>query len=215
MKHRPFDGYSPKPYPQGSITQFMGQNVPLYSNICSAGICLTGGHNGIDMVAPHGTPIFSVDEGEVVDVKDSSTGYGKHVRIFCKENDIYAEWTYGHLSRIDVVVGQEVKAGEQIGLMGNTGFVVSGATPFWKYNPYAGTHLHLGKRLFQPWNGTGTYNLIYNNGKFKGSILGYPGQFMGSVPYNIYVGVTDNKEFNSIILTFLSILNQMTSLLKK
>lgn len=214
MKHKPFNGYVPKAYPEGSITQFFGENIELYSkNVCSAGICLWGGHNGIDMVAPWGTPILSVDDGEVVEVKESPQGYGKHVRILCKENDIYAEWTYGHLSRIDVTLGQVVKAGEQIGLMGNTGFVVSGATPYWKYNPYAGTHLHLGKRLFKPWDGTGTYNLSYNSGKFKGTILGYPGQFMGSVPYDIFPGSKEDTQRNSIIMTFLSILNQIKRIL--
>jgi murein DD-endopeptidase MepM/ murein hydrolase activator NlpD len=47
------------------------------------------------------------------------------------------------LTRIDVFLGQQVEAGAQIGLMGNTGFIVSGLTPYWRYNPYAGTHLHL------------------------------------------------------------------------
>lgn len=215
MKYAPIKNYSPKKYPAGSVTQYFGENKALYEKVCTNGICLSGGHNGCDIVDAWGTPIFSVDEGEVVEVKESSGGYGKHIRILCKENDVYAEWTYGHLSRIDVKVGQKVKGGEQIGLMGNTGFVVSGATPFWKHNPYAGTHLHLGKRLFKEWNGAGTYNISYNNGKFKGSIIDYPGAFMGSVPFDLNVGNADSVEYNKIALTFTSLVNKLALLLGK
>lgn len=131
-------------YPQGDVTQWYGENVALYSKICPApNMCMTGGHNGIDIVRPWGTPLLAVDDGIVVDVKESTTGYGKHVRFISPDG---FEFTYGHLSEIKVVLGQHLKKGDVVGLMGNTGFVVSGSTPFWKSNPYAGTHLHLGVR---------------------------------------------------------------------
>jgi len=50
------------------------------------------------------------------------------------------EWVYGHLSEILCKVGDVIKAGDVIGKMGNSGFVVSSQNSggFWKYNPYAG-----------------------------------------------------------------------------
>lgn len=175
--HEPVKGFVPKLYPQGDVTQWFGENKELYSaRVCSGGVCLQG-HNGIDIVRPHGTPILSVCDGKVVEVRDKVDGYGMHVRIL---GEGY-EWVYGHLSKIECVPGQEVKRGEQIGLMGNTGFVVSGATPFWQFNPFAGTHLHLGRRPFKVWDGTGTHNMSYPTGD-KGNIVGYPGDFLGSVP---------------------------------
>jgi len=142
--HEPVKDFKPSSYPLGDVTQWYGENVALYSTICPApGMCMVGGHNGIDIVRPWGTPILAVTDGLVVDLKESATGYGKHIRAISPDG---FEFTYGHLSRIDVKLGDKVKAGRQIGLMGNTGFVVSGATPFWKANPYAGTHLHLGVR---------------------------------------------------------------------
>lgn len=139
MKHLPFKGCIPLDYPNGSVTQWFGENVLLYKpyNL--------DGHNGIDLVSQWGTPLLAVDDGKIVDRKDDEGGYGKHIRLLSTSN---VEWTYGHLSSIIASIGQEVKAGDVIGLMGNTGHVVSGATPFWEYNPYAGTHLHLTKRQF-------------------------------------------------------------------
>lgn len=167
----PIANFAPSEYPYGDITQFFGENPALYNNCCAM-----SGHNGLDIVRSHGTPIFCVETGKVVEVKDNPGGYGRHIRILSNNN----EWVYGHLSRIDVVLGQRIEEGFQIGLMGNTGFVVSGATPYWKYNPYAGTHLHLGRKrtkLFVPgfdqrWDlsyPTGDRAIIlddYNNGFF-------------------------------------------------
>jgi len=160
--HKPHPNCSFKSYPTGSITQFFGENVPLYSKICPLpGSCMVGGHNGVDSVAPWGTPIFTVCDGIVADVKYDSGGYGKHVRILSDTD----EWTYGHLSEINVVLGQQVVAGQVIGKMGNTGFVVSGATPYWEFNPYAGTHLHFGRRPIQKVSGIEQSDIQYANGQ--------------------------------------------------
>lgn len=157
--------YKQDTYPKGDITQWFGENKELYMRAIG-----TIGHNGIDIVAPWGTPLYAVEDGLVVDVKDTPDGYGKHIRFL---SDKY-EWTYGHLSKIFVNTGQEIKAGDLIGNMGNTGFVVSGATPYWKYNPFAGTHLHLGVREYKKSRRGWQYNsqsprikiLNYNNGYF-------------------------------------------------
>ncbi|MDT2912122.1 phage tail spike protein [Lactococcus lactis] len=78
-------------------------------------------HNGIDLVNGNpNTPILASADGTVVSASDP--GYF----------DWYGNWTvikhadgmytgYAHQSRVDVAVGQNVKQGQQIGLMGTTG----------------------------------------------------------------------------------------------
>ena len=168
--HEPILNFKPKAYPLGDITQFFGENPALYAQCCGM-----SGHNGLDIVRSHGTPIMCVETGKVVEVKDDSGGYGKHVKILSENN----EWVYGHLSRIDVVLGQTVASGGQIGLLGNTGFVVSGATPYWKFNPYAGSHLHLGRRPCKKWE-SGSWNLSYSTGDRAILLSDYENGFKGS-----------------------------------
>jgi murein DD-endopeptidase MepM/ murein hydrolase activator NlpD len=91
--------------------------------------------------------MYAVEDGVVCDLKDDVGGYGKHIRILSEHSKgKYREWTYGHMHLIAVKLGQKIKAGQFVGLMGNTGFVVSGNTPYWGHNPYAGTHVHLNVR---------------------------------------------------------------------
>lgn len=175
--HQPVKNFKPELYPNGDITQWFGENKELYSkSVCNEFGCLQG-HNGIDIVRPWGEAIFCVCSGKVVEVKESPDGYGKHIRILGSGY----EWTYGHLSNIWVSLGDEVKSGDIIGGMGNTGFVVSGATPYWKYNPFAGTHLHLQKREFTPNTFGLKWNISYPTGD-KGTIENYDNGFFGSLP---------------------------------
>lgn len=162
-------------YPTGDVTQWFGENPTLYARFGLAG------HNGIDLVRAHGTPLYAVEDAEVVSVKNDPGGYGKVIYIISdkkNKNGFYNEWVYGHNSFNFVTVGQKVKAGEKIALMGNTGFVVSGATPYWKVNPFAGTHVHLGLRECTKlksggWSHEGSTMRIrtnnYSNG-YKGAI---------------------------------------------
>lgn len=150
----PIDNFIFKSYPEGCVTQWFGENPALYKPF---GLAF---HNGIDIVAPHGSPIYSVCDGTVYAVRRDETGYGRHIRIKGKAvNEIANVWVYGHLDTILVNKGDKVKAGQKIATMGNTGFVVSGATPYWEHNPYAGTHLHIGVRRY--WGDT---VLDYDNG---------------------------------------------------
>lgn len=174
--HTPFIGFINKPYPYGSITQYYGENPDMYRKICPiAGQCLQG-HNGIDIVAPYGTPLLAVEDGVIYEVNDDTGGYGRHVRIFTQvmEDGYRHEWTYGHLSKILCTKGQIVKRGDVIGLMGNSGFVVTDpkANGFWSANPFAGTHVHLGLREYDKHSNV----LNYDNGEF-GSI-----DFAGLLP---------------------------------
>lgn len=74
-------------------------------------------HYGIDLAMPTGTPIYSTFDG-VIRVAKFNKSYGNLVVI---RHDNGLETYYAHLSKIQVECGQKVKAGEQIGLAGNTG----------------------------------------------------------------------------------------------
>lgn len=185
MAHEPVKDFKPFAHPKGDIMQFFGENYNLYM-----GCCGMIGHNGLDIVRPWGEPILCVESGIVVEVKEDEGGYGKHVRVLSKNN----EWVYGHLSKITVERGQTIKEGEQIGKMGNTGFVVSGDTPYWKSNPYAGTHLHLGRRPCKPYPGKGSWDLSYPTGDKAILTSDYSAGFKGSTdPLPVFKSFKFNK----------------------
>lgn len=74
-------------------------------------------HQGIDIPYPTGTPVVAAFDGVVVK-SGYIGGYGNLVAIRHYNG---LETYYGHFSRRDVVVGDWVTAGEQIGLGGSTG----------------------------------------------------------------------------------------------
>jgi len=74
-------------------------------------------HAGIDLVAPEGAPFSSVHDG-VVKEAGWIGGYGMAVII---DNGDGSEVIYAHARQIFVQKGQQVKAGDMIGLVGSTG----------------------------------------------------------------------------------------------
>jgi murein DD-endopeptidase MepM/ murein hydrolase activator NlpD len=78
------------------------------------------GHNGIDLAANIGTPVMASAAGTVIAAKSSgyNGGYGEMIIIAHAGN---IQTVYGHLSRVNVSVGQTVAQGEIIGAVGNTG----------------------------------------------------------------------------------------------
>ncbi|MFV0545193.1 MAG: peptidoglycan DD-metalloendopeptidase family protein [Bacteroides sp.] len=75
-------------------------------------------HNGLDIKVNIGDTIVSAFDGKIRIVKYERRGYGKYV-VVRHENGL--ETVYGHLSKQLVEENQIVKAGEPIGLGGNTG----------------------------------------------------------------------------------------------
>ena len=75
-------------------------------------------HSGIDFTAKVGTDINSTGDGIVEAVKNSRTGYGKHVII---NHGFGYKTLYAHLSEFKIRKGQKVKRGDIIGKVGNTG----------------------------------------------------------------------------------------------
>ena len=75
-------------------------------------------HNGLDLKVNIGDTIVAAFDGKVRIVKYERRGYGKYV-VIRHANGL--ETVYGHLSKQLVEENQLVKAGEVIGLGGNTG----------------------------------------------------------------------------------------------
>lgn len=75
-------------------------------------------HYGIDLDLEIGDPVMACFDGIVRIVQYNSGGYGYYILVRHYNG---FETLYAHLSRQDVKVGQMVKAGEVIGLGGNTG----------------------------------------------------------------------------------------------
>lgn len=85
-------------------------------------------HDGVDIPAPRGTPVLAAQDGSVIQVMTSSSGYGNLIRL---QHAGGLESFYGHLTDMGVRTGQHVHRGEVIGWVGNTG-------------KSTGPHLHLG-----------------------------------------------------------------------
>jgi len=86
-------------------------------------------HEGIDIFAPKHTPVVAAEDAVVTGVKQEGIG-GKTVWLRIEKNvTLY----YAHLDKQLVSVGQLVKKGETVGLVGNTGNAKN--TP---------SHLHFG-----------------------------------------------------------------------
>ena len=75
-------------------------------------------HNGLDVKVNIGDTIVAAFDGKIRIVKFERRGYGNYV-VIRHENGL--ETVYGHLSKHLVSENQLVKAGEPIGLGGNTG----------------------------------------------------------------------------------------------
>jgi murein DD-endopeptidase MepM/ murein hydrolase activator NlpD len=83
-------------------------------------------HAGVDLAAPEGTPYHAIHGGTVTLARYYG-GYGYAVII---DHGDGTESVYGHSSKLLVKEGQQVKAGDRLGLVGNTGHSF-------------GAHLHL------------------------------------------------------------------------
>ena len=88
-------------------------------------------HKGLDIKVYVGDTIRAAFSGKIRIVKYEPKGYGKYV-VIRHHNGL--ETIYGHMSKQLVVENQEVKAGDPIGLGGNTG-------------RSTGSHLHFETRL--------------------------------------------------------------------
>jgi murein DD-endopeptidase MepM/ murein hydrolase activator NlpD len=78
-------------------------------------------HSGVDFAAAMGTPIMATASGVVVSaVPVDHSGYGLHVRL---HHGLGYQSLYAHCSAVLVTVGQRVKKGQVIALLGRSGRV--------------------------------------------------------------------------------------------
>ncbi|GAC1575134.1 MAG: hypothetical protein NVS3B18_08830 [Candidatus Dormibacteria bacterium] len=75
-------------------------------------------HTGLDLGGPLGTPIVAAADGVVAAADVSTVGYGNHIIIAHAGGMLTL---YGHLEAMLVKVGDVVKAGQPIALLGSTG----------------------------------------------------------------------------------------------
>lgn len=75
-------------------------------------------HFGIDLAAPSGKPVYASASGTVSDVIHSEDGYGTHIII---RHRFGFKTLYGHLDRVLVAKGQNVKQHELIATVGSSG----------------------------------------------------------------------------------------------
>lgn len=74
-------------------------------------------HEGIDFVAPVGTPVLATAAGQVLQARFNGA-YGNMVDVAHAEGFVTR---YAHLQTILVQPGQHLRAGDRLGLLGNTG----------------------------------------------------------------------------------------------
>jgi murein DD-endopeptidase MepM/ murein hydrolase activator NlpD len=95
---------------RGQITAGFGQRMDPFSGEGAF-------HAGVDISVPFGSKVEAAADGIVLEAGPES-GYGNEILI---DHGFGLTTKYGHLSRIFVVVGQELKRGQVIGAVGMTG----------------------------------------------------------------------------------------------
>jgi murein DD-endopeptidase MepM/ murein hydrolase activator NlpD len=78
-------------------------------------------HTGVDISAPMGTPVHCAADG-IVAYSEYSAGYG---RVVIVDHGNGMTTRYAHLSKFEVIPGQEIRRGEILGYSGASGRVTS------------------------------------------------------------------------------------------
>jgi murein DD-endopeptidase MepM/ murein hydrolase activator NlpD len=97
-------------------------------------------HEGIDLTAPRGTPIYATADGAVIQAGYREGGFGKKVLI---DHGFGYRTLYGHCDEILVQPGQKVSRGEVIARVGSTGLSKS---------PHLHYEVHVNGRPVDPIN---------------------------------------------------------------
>lgn len=121
------------------IASVYGDRSDVAAAARARGVKMSGFHRGVDFVQGSGSPFFSIADGVV-----EKAGGGSVNNIIVRHaNGIASEYMHGHPT---VKVGDRVKAGQQIGKVGNVGT--------------KGAHLHLG--IFKGQSVKGVHNNYYD-----------------------------------------------------
>jgi len=97
-------------------------------------------HEGIDFSAPVGTPVYATGNGVIKSATRSERGLGNQILI---DHGYGYETLYACMDELNVRNGQEVKRGDLIGTVGNTGLSVA---------PHLHYEVHLDGEAMNPIN---------------------------------------------------------------
>ena len=101
------------------ISSPFGKRVP----VCTPGYgCGSDFHSGVDFQGPVGTQLFVIADGVVIS-SGNSGAYGNHVVIEHVIDGVVTRSLYAHMveGSSPLSVGQSVKVGDPVGLLGNSG----------------------------------------------------------------------------------------------
>ncbi len=159
QKRKPFFLEWPTDY--AVITQPFGANPQIYTRFGMPG------HEGLDIRARNNTNIYCCAEGSVyrVHLSPKTHAYGIHVRI--RHKDGY-KTVYGHLAKALVEVGEQVEAGQLIGIADSTG-------------ASTGAHLHL---------------TLKRDGATKRKETVYPKDVIDPTPFMVWPQRASRKSFS-------------------
>jgi hypothetical protein len=130
----PANSVTAKPTPNGLYSlplkreEFMLVTSPFGNRRDPMDHSKTQFHKGIDVSCKNEALLATENNGKVVGVNhNANTGGGKSVTIeYNREDGSKYQTTYMHMSSIDVKVGDNVNAGQKIGVSGNTGTRTTG-----------------------------------------------------------------------------------------
>ena len=142
-------------------------------------------HNGIDIAAKKGTPVYAVEDGEIL-YAGWARGYGNFIKIKHKNGFISV---YGHLEKIapGIKTGVKVQKGQVIGFVGSTG-------------KSTGPHLHFGLMKNGKWVDPMNYgigykrNLAINNSTYNSQNHSDLSKIKGNLTYTNILNSQDTKQ---------------------
>ncbi len=137
-------------------------------------------HNGIDIAAPAGSPVYAAADGVVYDTDNSNAEYGNWVAIKHSlkgpNGTVNIITLYGHFRSFIVKPGQAVQQGDLIGYEGNTGNTTAKL-----YGPERGYHVHFGVYDVEGFGvKAGAYPKIYGPYKIPYGYTYNPKDFLGN-----------------------------------
>ena len=160
-------------------------------------------HKGLDIKVYIGDTIRAAFSGKVRIVKYEAAGYGKYI-VIRHPNGL--ETIYGHLSKQLVTENEEVRAGDPIGLGGNTGRSTGSHLHFRAQDVVADSYMFR-RSTSEPASAEATHlrGVVGNGGYSREEVVGKPGrdrEEAAPMPYNaaekLYHKVSSGETLASI-----------------
>jgi murein DD-endopeptidase MepM/ murein hydrolase activator NlpD len=170
--------------PPGNLSQNFGSRPGVYSKFGLAG------HDGLDYMAPEGTPVFPVNDG-IVRTVGAGSDYGNQIWV---EHADGSQTLYAHLSDLpNLKAGDRVTKDMQIGMTGNTG---NSEAP----------HLHLGYKPSEGapegYGGFSDPNALFSQQTTTESprqLYGYAGEDVGQGVTNLLTQLQKSFETGGVL----------------